>query len=792
MLKLNFKVAFRNLLRHKTNSIINISGLSIGLAASILLLLYVEYQWNFDKQFGNTKNIYHLMLNFYGANKNVISTGSQAPNVLPPLLKEQNPEIENISRILWESNRLLANGQNSFKIAGRYADPDFLKIFRFDYLSGNPDKAFDDPNSIILTESTARRLFGKTEVLNKTIRFENQVNLKVTGVIKDLPANFTYSFECLSPWKLYENLNEWPATPNWGNCSYFTVMSIKSGTDPNAFNEKIKNFISKNTGTNTLDAAPFIYPIEKYHLFGHFTNGLPDGGQIEQVRIFIILALSILLIACINFMNLSTARSQKRGKEVGLRKTIGASRSSLIRLFLLESLILTVISVTFAIVMVEVFLPSFNNLLNTSLQINYNSFLNWLAVLLLILFTGLIAGGYPAFFLSSFNPVQALKKSVKSQRKFGFNFRQILVIIQFGFAVVMILSTLILYQQLMHLKNRSLGYDTTALVEMPHEGNLYPKFDLFKDRLLRSGAVTAVAQSSGSIARQNSNTSGLQWQGMRPGEEKISFDIIQTTFDFIKTNNIRLVAGRDFVKGRSSDSSALMLNETAVKKMGLKNPLEQQVFFNGKKRPVVGVFDDIVWDEPTKSQHPMVIVFNAFNSDVITMRLNTTRNTQESIDQITKITKEINPDFPVEIKFVDNLVAEKFEHEQTLTTLSNLFGGLSIFVSCLGLFGLSAFTAEQRTKEIGVRKVLGASVSGIIALLSLSFVKAVVIAIVIALPIGYLVMNQWLMQFDYRILIGPEMFVITALSTVLIAFFTVSWQAYRAAKTNPAEALKYE
>lgn len=792
MFKLNLKIAFRNLLKHKTASLINISGLAIGLAASLLLLLYVQYQWSYDKQFGNSENTYHLMVNFYGTDKSITGTTPQVSNVLPLVLKEESPEIENISRVLWASRRLVANGQNSFKIEGRYADPDLLRIFKFDYLSGNPDKAFDDPNSIVLTETTAKRLFGSADVLNKTVRFENQANLKVTAVIRDLPPNFTYGFECLTPWKLYENLNQWPAKPNWDNYSYFTLLTLKNGTDPNAFNQKIKNTIARNTGTKTLEAAPFVYPLEKYHLYGHFTNGIADGGQIEQVRIFIILALGILAIACINFMNLSTARSQKRAKEVGIRKTIGASRTSLIMQFLIESFILTIVSVVLAIVLVELFLPAFNSLLNTKLRISYDSPGNWFAVTGLILFTGLIAGSYPAFFLSSFNPVQALKKTIAFKSNFSLSFRQVLVIIQFGFAIVLIVATLILYQQLQYLKNRPLGYDTNALVEMPHEGNLYPKFDLFKDKLLNSGAVTAVTQSSGSIAFQNSNTSGFEWQGMREGDKKISFDLIQTTYDFLKTNNIRLTAGRDFSKGRASDSSAIMLSETAVKQMGLKEPLGQQVFFNGKQRPVVGVFADVLWDEPTRKLHPMAIVFNAENSDVITMRLNTTRNVRESIDQITKITKELNPDFPVEIKFVDSLVAEKFEHEQMLSIISNLFAGLSIFVSCLGLFGLSAFSAEQRTKEIGIRKVLGATITGIITLLSVSFVKTVIIAMVLAMPIGYLIMDNWLMQFDYHISIGPTAFILTGVSSVLIALVTVSWQAYRAAKANPVDALKYE
>ncbi|MES2829960.1 MAG: FtsX-like permease family protein [Bacteroidota bacterium] len=792
MFRLNLKIAFRSLSKHKTASLINVVGLAIGLAASLMLLLYVQYQWSYDKQYGNTENTYHLMVNFYGVDKSITGTGVQVPNVLPAVLKEETPEIEHISRVLWASRRLLANGKNSFKVESRYADPDLLRIFKFDYISGNPDKAFDDPNSIVLTESTAIKLFGTANVLNKTLLFENQADLKVTAVVKDLPPNFTYGFEALAPWKLFENLNKWPADPNWGNYSYFTLLTLKPETGVAGVNEKIKSMIAQHTGTKTVEAAPFIYPLERFHLYGNFVNGIDNGGQIEQVRIFIILALGILAIACINFMNLSTARSQKRAKEVGIKKTIGASRRSLIMQFLLESFALTLLAVVLAVVLAELFLPSFNGMLNTKLKMDYALPLNWLGAIILILITGFAAGSYPAFFLSGFSPIQVFKKTGLFKNSFGLNLRQALVVTQFSFAILLIVSTLILYQQLQHLKDRPLGYQTEALVQMPHEGNLYLKFDLFKERVLNSGAAIALSQSSGSIAFQNSNVNGLEWEGMAEGGKKMSFDYIQTTYDFLKTNNISLIAGRDFSKEHASDSSAVLLNETAVKLMGLKNPLAEQIVLNAQKRQVVGIIADVVWDEPTRAQHPMVIAFNAYNSDYITMRLNTKRNIQENLAKIEKITKEINPDFPVEITFVDSLVAEKVEHENMLSILANLFAGLSIFVSCLGLFGLSAFSAEQRTKEIGIRKVLGASLAGIMSLLSYSFIKTVAIAMVLAMPIGYLIMDHWLMQFDYRISIGPAVFIITAIATMGIALFTVSWQAYRAAKANPVDALKYE
>lgn len=792
MYSLNFKIALRNLLRNKTASLINVSGLAIGLAACLLLLLYVSYEWNYDRHYKNAENIYQVMVNFNAGEEKSSRTGEQTPNVLAATLKEEAPEIGQVSRITRSVKRLLANGKNTFKVEGRYADPELLRIFDYQFLSGDPATALSDPHSIVLTESTAKRLFGSTDVQNKTLRFENQVDMKVSAVIKDLPANTSYVFECLSSWKLYEQLNDWVVNPQWHNYGYYTLLTLKKGTDLNAFNEKIKLTAKRHAASDVVDAEPFAYPLVKTHLYSEFLNGKAVGGQIMQVRIFIALALGILIIACINFMNLATARSQKRAKEVGIKKTIGASRNSLISQFLMESLLLTIMSVVIAVVIVELALPGFNNLLNIKLEIAYYNPVYWLAVIGLILFTGLLAGSYPAFFLSSFNPIQTLKKTVKLKNGFSLNFRQVLVVLQFSFAVVLIVATLIIYKQLQYMKNRPVGYQANALIEMSHEGNLYLKFDLLKERLLASGAVTALCQSSGSISDRNSNSSGMEWPGMAAIDKKMSINQIYTTYDFMKTNGVKLLSGRDFKRGLGSDSAAVMLSKTAIKRMGLKDPIGQTLIFQGTKRHVIGVFDDIVWGELGKKELPMIIAFSGENSDVITMRMNTERSASENIELISKITKEINPEFPVDIKFLDNLIAEKLKNENTLAVLSNLFGGLAIFISCLGLFGLSAFSAEQRTKEIGVRKVLGASITGIIRLLSLNFVKTVLIALVIAMPVAYLMMDHWLVQFDYKTVIGWQVFMVTGTATIFIAFLTVSWQAYKAAKANPVDALKYE
>lgn len=792
MFKLNLKIAIRNLLRNKTASLINISGLAIGLAACLMLLLYVAYEWNYDRSYKNKDNIYQVMVNFSDQNKQVTATGEQAPNVLAKTLKQEIPEIEHIARIVWPVERLVANGENTFKIEGRYADEDILKIFDYQFISGSPERAFIDPNSIILTESTAKKLFGTSDVLNKVLKYENQVSVKVTGVIKDHPANTTYKFDCLNSWTLYEKLHSWAGEVNWGNFAFYTVLTLKKGVNVDQFNAKISNIIAKHSPSDSVDPSVFVQPLLDRHLYGEFKNGQPSGGRIEQLRFFVALALGILIIACINFMNLATARSQKRAKEVGIKKTIGASRQSLIAQFLLESLLLSFVSVILAVILVELALPKFNHLLNIELQLNYGNPLAWLAAIALILVTGLLAGSYPAFFLSSFNPIQTMKKAVNGKNGLSLSFRQVLVIVQFSFAIVLIVGTLIVYQQLQYIKNKPLGYELDALLEMPHEGNLYPKFDLLKERLLASGAVTSICQSSGSISTPNSNASGMEWEGMLEEGKRMSFNQIYTSYDFIKTNGIKLVEGRDFDPRIASDQQGMMLSETAVKSMGLKNPLGKMIKLWGAEKRIIGVFKDVTWGDPARRNLPMVIGFNPENSDVINMRMNTGNPTAENLALISRITKEINPDFPVDIKFVDSLIEVKFENEKILGMLSNVFGGLAIFISCLGLFGLSAFSAEQRTKEIGVRKVLGASVSGIVRLLSLNFVKMVLLALIISMPIAYWMMEKWLSKFDYHIAISWPIFMITAVLTLMVAFFTVSWQAFKAAKTNPVDALKYE
>lgn len=787
MEELSLKIAWRQLWKAKSFSLINLGGLAIGLCAAILLLLYVASEWQFNKQFANAENIYEVKVNVLESEKQAVSTGDQTPYPLASAMKAKLPGIKQVAAITWPSQILLVNGQQSIKVQNRLADPAILKVLSYKFIEGDANSAFAKPNSIILTQSTANRLFGANKPLGKSIKFMNFASLTVTGIIEDQPENMSYRFESLV--SLNENQGIFDKNPKWDNYSFYTVLQLNEGVHAEEFNHQFQDFLKLHDQQATV--APFIYPLLKTHLYGEFKNGKPSGGRIQQVWIFIGLALGILLIACINFMNLATARAAKRAKEVGVRKTIGASRTSLILQFLLEAVLMVVLSLFLAVILAEVCLPLFNRLLHVNLSMGMLGFGQWTAILVLILITGILSGSYPAFYLSSFAAASTLKGTV-SAHPASVKLRKVLVVLQFSCAVFLITGTLIIHKQLQFIKDRPIGYDSKQLVEMPIEGQLFQKYELLKSRLLNSGAVSAMCKTSGSISTQNSSTNGLKWNNMSEADKSVNFNQLITTDDFTKTTGVRMVLGRDFNKKMASDSAALLLNLTAVKAMKLQNPIGQQVWFGGRQRTIVGVFEDIIWADPSKKEMPMVIAWVSFLPDVITMRLNPEKKTSEVMAIISKITKELNPVYPVEMKFVDQLYQQKFEKERTLSILSNLFGGLSIFISCLGLLGLSAYSAELRTKEIGIRKVLGASNVNIVKLLSWSFVKMVLIAIAVALPITRYAMDSWLMKFDFHIQISWWMMVLSSISIILIAFLTVSYQAISAAKSDPIKAIRYE
>jgi len=790
MFKLNLKIALRNLWKNKTSSFINVVGLAIGLAACLMLLLYVTYEWNFDKQAKESANVFTTMTNILGDNGKIAVTFEGSTTAFGPTIKQVLPELRYMARMDYGGKNLIANGQNAFKRQSKFAEPDILKMYDYQFIQGDPNTALKSPNSVIITESTAKVLFGTTDVLNKIVRFKDQFDLNITGVIKDQPDNSSNKFDYLMPWSLYETVDESAKDLNWSNYSFITLIMLKNGANLDLVNQKIAQIEKKNNTDN--QQSQVLFPLAKLHLYGQFQDGKSVGGAIEQIYLFVGLAFGILLIACINFMNMATAKSEKRAKEVGIKKTIGANRASLIIQFLTESMMLTSIAVVFSIALLEIFLPTFNNLLNIKLDISYFNSSSWVGILGIVIATGLIAGSYPAFYLSSFNPIQNLKRRIKSKGFFSVSLRQVLVVGQFCFAIILIISTLVIYKQIQYIKNRPVGFDVNALVEMPQDGELKTKYDLLRSELLKSGAVTSMFQSSVSLSHHGRNFSGIEWEGMLKATNNQLFNRVITTYDFIKTNGIKLTDGRDFSKNFASDTSAVMVSASAVKIFGYKNPVGKTITIFGDKFNIIGVFDDYVWDSPYKSNNPMVVFFDQKQTGNITMRLNESNSLQSNMETINRITKALNPAYPLEIGFLNNVYAEKYNAEKTLGILSNLFGGLAIFVSCLGLFGLVAYSAEQRTKEFGVRKVLGASVANLMQLLSLSFLKMIAVAIVIAIPIGYLSMVKWLNNFEYHTEFSWWIMPLAAIGTLMMALITVSFQAYKTAKANPVDALKYE
>jgi putative ABC transport system permease protein len=790
MFKLNLKIALRNIYRNKVSSFVNVIGLAIGLAACLMLLLYVSYEWNFDRQAKNAAQVYKIMSNLKGDDGKISMTHDGTVPALAPAIKQAIPEIKAICRLNYGKKQLISNGNISFKRDARFAEPDILKMYDYQFIAGNPAIAMDEIHSVILTESTAKVLFGTTDVLNKSVRYQDKTDLKITGVIKDQPDNSSNKFDFLMPWSFYKTVDESAAQLVWDNFSYITLCLLAPNSDIDAVNQKIGAVAGKNT--SDLKDAFFIYPLTKIHLYGKFEQGKSVGGDITQIWLFMGLAIGILLIACINFMNMATARSERRAKEVGIKKTIGANRSSLIFQFLTESMVLTFVAVVLAIALLEICLPSFNHLLNIKLDLFYFDAANWLYLIGIVFVTSLIAGSYPAFYLSSFSPVQNLKGKIRSAGFLSVSLRQVLVVGQFCFAIVLIISTLVIYRQIQYIKDKPVGFDIDALVELPQEGELKTKYDLFRTELLRSGAVSSMYQSSVSLSHHNSNFIDIRWEGMAQAENKTVFNKMATTYEFIKTNGIKLIQGRDLSEKYASDSTAILISASAAKTIGYKEPLGKTVSIFGNKCTIIGVFNDYVWDSPYKSNNPMVVYLDKGHTGTITIRLNKEHSLPDNIASINRITKQINPAYPVEINFLNNLYLEKYKSEKTLGVLSNLFGGLAIFISCLGLFGLVAYSAEQRTKEFGVRKVLGASVFNLMKLLSLSFLKMILVAVIIAVPVAYYAMDKWLQNFEFHTSISWWVIAAASVGTLIIALATLSFQAYKSAVSNPVDALKYE
>lgn len=787
MIKNHIKIAWRNLQKNKSYSIINILGLSIGMTAVLIIGIWVQNQLKFDNFYSDHENIYKVFNKNRSAEGKINLQGYTSGHASPALTTDY-PEVKRAARVGWSTNRLLSFDDKKIKSNGNEVDPAFIDIFDFKIVKGNRNSALKETRNIILTESLAKNIFGDKDPLDKTIRLDNKELYKVSAIMQDLPANTNFNFSYLIPLVKAEEYS-----PNWNTIAFQTYIQLKKGTDITAFNNKLTDIIKKKTN-NELEGSLFLYPISKTHLYSKFEQGIPVGGKIDQVKLVAGIGLLILLIACINFINLSTARSQKRAKEVAIRKVVGAHRTNLIIQFLSESILVAMISGALAILLTIITLPLFDKIFDKPLVFPSSEPSIWLALAGFIFLTGLLAGLYPAFILSAFKPIKSLKIFGKS-KKIPLNFRELLVIFQFGIAIILIIATIVVRKQIDHAGQREIGYNSSQLIEIFMEGDIGKNYEAIKSELINKGIATAVTRSGSSVTGNAGSTwGGISWQGSTPEQEKkIGFDVGRTESDLVKTLGLKLVAGRDIDYARlPADSTAILLNEAAIKEMNLKNPIGTYFKWGSNTFTIVGVINDYISGSPYSPVTPLLIYATKESLYNLIIRTNPTSPVQDQLKQIEQILKKFNPAYPFEYQFVDQKFASKFRAQQQTAQLAFIFSGLAIFISCLGLLGLASYIAELRTKEIGIRKVLGASVGGITAMLSKDFIKLVIISIILASPIAWWAMNKWLQDFSYRIEIQWWIFALAGLSALFVAFFTVSTQAIKAASSNPVKTLRDE
>ena len=792
MLKNYFKIAWRNLLKNKGLSFINIAGLAIGISFAILIGLWIQYETSFNSFHTNKDRIAKVMKNTLYNDKR--STQEATPLPLHDELKNNYPEIKRASRVDWGGGHSLKVGNTKFNKMGSYVDPDYLEMFTFPVIKGDAKTALNDPYSIALTESLALALFGNENPMGKTIKVDNEYDVKVTAILKDLPKNSTIRFEFLAPYEFLILANEFIKNnkTNWGNNFLMNLVELKEGVSMEAFSKKIGPL-------NTLKDASlknqtlFLHPLSKWHLRNDYKDWVNVGGKIEYVRLFGIIGTFVLLIACINFMNLATARSEKRAREVGIRKAVGSQRFQLIAQFMSESILTAFLAFLLSLGLIQLFLPFLKNLGFENIGFDFSSLPLLGAGVLITIFTGAIAGSYPALYLSSFVPVKVLK-GVSKQGKGAVNFRKILVVSQFAISIGLIVSTVIIYQQINHAKNRSIGYDPNNLVSVVASRDLAENFEALKHDLLSKGFIESVAKASQPITGLYNSWSDFSWEGKPPNSD-IALDAIMTEWDFEKTVGLKFVAGRPFSKEHKTDSNAVLLNQTALKTIGYKDPIGKKMKSGDRSLTIVGIVEDVLLLDPFKTVSPLAILFNGSITDNVNnifLRLKPSADLKQTLAVIQPIFDKYNPGSPFEYSFVDEEFGKKFSTENQVATLASIFAGLAIFISCLGLFGLAAFMAERRIKEVGIRKVLGASIMNLWLLLSKEFVWLVLIACVIASPLSLWLMSDWLQKYDYRINISGWVFAIAGLLAVAITLLTVSFQAIKAAVANPVKSLRTE
>ncbi len=779
---IHFKLAWRSLNKRRGFSLLNIAGLALGLASAILILIWVHHERSVDRFHAKGDQLYVAMNR--GMLNNELLCWPRTSKPLGPKLVSDYPDIKRITRFS-ETGFLFTVGDRQVNAGGAFADSSFLNLFDFSLLYGDATRSLSNVNDILITEAFAMKLFGKTDVLGRQVRVDSADYATVSGVLKDLPANTRFHFDYLLPWTYMERLG-W-SDDLWGNNSITTYVELVPGANLEKVNRNISDIMIKNSSRKD---EIFLHSFPDWWLYSEFENGQLSGGRIELVRLFSAIAVFILLIACINFMNLSTARSEKRAREVGIRKVVGAQKYGLIGQFLSESILLACLAGMLAILIVLLSLPAFSEMVGSKLEITFSNPYVWAGIPLIILLTGLFAGSYPAFFLSRFKPVSVLKGTFKGFNQ-AVNPRKALVVLQFTIAIILMSATLLVRQQIQHAQDRQNGYDKDNLIYVYLSGDIAQNFTLIKHELLDQHIASSITRSNGPITGIWSN-GFVDWPGKTPDNTQ-TFDRVNTDDGVVETLGLELLEGRDFDLSKfPTDSNAVIITEAARQAMGFEQPIGQTVHDHEQDWQVIGVVKDIIMGSPFERVRP-TILYGA-SSWFFTMHIKFNRElpTQAALDKTRQIFKKYNPNEPFNYNFIDQEYAAKFKDTQRVGSIAGLFTFLTIFISCLGLFGLAAYMAENRTKEIGIRKVLGASLISLIHLLNREFLLLIGIACGIAFPIAYWTMDHWLEKFTYRISIHWWIFGIIAMGVLVIALLTVSSQAARAALTKPVKSLRDE
>lgn len=807
MFKNYLKTTIRNLWRNKANSFLNIFGLAIGIACAGLIFLWVEDEMNYDNVNLKKDRLYIVRNNQnYDAG---VFTHSSTPGVLAASLKDEIPGIANASRITEGlDSKLFTIGDRSVYASGKYAETSLFSMFTLPFVAGNPGNAFTRLHSMVITEKTAKKFFPKDtangddyknyqNIIGKTVRVDNQQDYVVSAVLKDLLENSSLQFEWLSPFEIYFQQSPW--AHKWENSCLTTYVELNKNATPASINKTLYSYVQKRVPASI--SHLFLFAMNDWHLYDDFQNGKKSGGgRIEYVRLFSIIAWIILFIACINFMNLSTARSEKRAREVGVRKVLGAGKKRLIFQFIGEALFMALLAAIVSVIIISLVLPAFNTLVQKNLSIDLNDPAHLFSLLLLTIICGLVAGSYPSFYLSSFNPVFVLKGTKLKTGSAPF-IRKGLVVLQFTISIALIIGTIIIYQQIQHIKSRNLGFNKDNLIEMNVQGDMQKNFPLIKQDLLNTSVVENVALADHETIYGGNNSDDFTWQGKPPGN-KILISNRAVSPEYFSTNGIKIIEGRGLQTTDSIQSNATNLNglnvvitQSLAKLMGEDSAIGKTLLSESNpadKATVVGVVNDYIYGDMYGKSDPVVFIgLPSQYAEVMYVRVKP-GNPDKALAQIASVMKKDNAAYPFDYRFVDDQFNQMFSSEMLISKLSRVFAALAIIISCLGLFGLAAYTAERRTKEIGLRKVLGASVPGIAALLSKDFLKLVFVSCIVAFPVAWWMMNNWLQNYQYRIEISWWIFLIAGLLAIIIAILTVSFQAIKAAIVNPVKSLRTE